>query len=260
MKPITLNDQQKTMLTADFIDYLDKLRTNENSITYRIDVKDMLKSKVKAPIVMFSKLANEKMKYLVENHNKEIAWHGTVTKVKKNYYITDILVYPQTVTSVTVTTDDEEYAKWLISLDDTTFNSMRLQGHSHVNMGVSPSGTDTNYYKDLLQNLGKDDYYIFMIINKKGDTFINIYDFAQNIIFEDNDIDIKIEGQSDHANWFKESMKLIKEPKPYSAQSTIVNKHGVPVTTTYNSRYSGIPEEDIEDQTAFHKWWKEKYK
>ena len=39
-------------------------------------------------------------------------------------------------------------------------------GHSHVNMGTSPSSVDLNHQEEILRMLGDNDFYIFMIWNK----------------------------------------------------------------------------------------------
>ena len=68
---------------------------------------------------------------------------------------------------------------------------------------VTPSdfgpGSDVHLYESILQTLRKTDYYIFMIVNKRREVFVMIYDMAQNIVFEKDDITIYVmlnNGQS----------------------------------------------------------------
>ena len=122
----------------------------------------------------------------------EIGWHGIVERHNNFFTIKDIIVYPQTVSGATVTTDAVEYSTWLMGLDDETFNHCRYQGHSHVNFSVTPSGVDRQFYDDILQTLQENDYYIFMITNKRSDIYIIIYDYTNNILFETKDITIKV--------------------------------------------------------------------
>ena len=107
--------------------------------------------------VYFTELAYRKFQALVDGFNNEVAWHGLAYRgedeSKDEYYITDILVYPQEVTGATVTTDQKKYQDWLMSQEDNIFNNVRMQGHSHVNMGVSPSGVDENLYESILTQL-----------------------------------------------------------------------------------------------------------
>ena len=120
--------------------------------------------------VLFTELAWQKMQLLVKEFDKEVAWHGIAERCeeKDTYLISDILVYPQEVTGSTVTTDQSKYENWLMSHDDDVFNNIRMQGHSHVNMAVSPSSVDLSLYERILDQLGSDMFYIFMIKNATG--------------------------------------------------------------------------------------------
>ena len=87
--------------------------------------------------------------------------------------------YPQKVTGATVNTDQEAYAKWMQELDDETFNSLRFQGHSHVNMGVSPSSTDIENQGRIVSQFGSaDHFYIFMIWNNSMDFSARVFDMS----------------------------------------------------------------------------------
>ena len=187
-----------------------------NKITFKLDLDDICKSrKLKTPVVAFSEIAKQKIDALVDQCDSEIGWHGIVERKDNKFFIKDILVYPQTVTGVTVEVDDEDYSiNWLQKLDDETFNALRMQGHSHVNMSTSPSGTDMNTYKKILDTLSDEDYYIFMIVNKRGTLWINIYDNKNNVIFEKNDISI-IYGNNKIQKWAQDTIKTFikKEPK-----------------------------------------------
>lgn len=160
-----------------------------SDISYKYSADIELKNKLD---VFFTPDAYAKMQSLVENAKEEIGWHGTVTKLESGFLITDILVYPQTVTSVTVRTDESKYAKWLMKLDDDIVNSMHFQGHSHVNMGVSPSSTDLDLYANMLTTLPDNGYYIFFIVNKRDNIYAEIYDMEANIKYETKDINIAI--------------------------------------------------------------------
>lgn len=248
MKPISLNDEQRGIIIQDFLRYINNIRTNSEKIEYSVKLNKPLENNVVKPIIFFTKLATDKMTYLVDKCSKEVAWHGLVTKEDNVYVIEDILVYPQTVTGTTVTTDDEETAKWMNNLDDVTFNKLRLQGHSHVHMGTSPSSTDTTYYNSLLQNLSSEDYYIFMILNKKNSFFLNIYDYAQNVIFELDDITVQFEqGLDPLAEWYAKSMELVQEIKPKKESKKDYGYNG------YVEDYKALGYETYTD------YWRDKY-
>jgi hypothetical protein len=144
----------------------------------------------KKPTILFTKKAYEKVTTICQTIDIEIAWHGVVTKEKDTYIIEDILVYPQEATPVTVTSNDDDYPSWLHNLPDNIFNKIRLQGHSHVNMATTPSGTDVINRDDILTQVT--DYYIFMIFNKKNSINIRLYDIKENICYEPQDIKLII--------------------------------------------------------------------
>ena len=167
-------------------------------------------------VVFFSEKAYLKMTALVRDFSDEVAWHGTAFRseddTKDWYYIDDILVYPQTVTGSTVNTDQEKYQTWLMNHEDDIFNNIRFQGHSHVNMGVSPSGVDTTHQEQILEQLDDDMFYIFMIWNKRNDFFSRIYDMKKNLMFETSDTTIKVlDGDYGLDSFLKASHELVQK-------------------------------------------------
>ena len=213
MKQIKPTKLDKIRALKAFEKYLNQYKSNSGHIRFDYDYNNSIEVDVK-PIVEFTPLAYLKMQSLVQNAKEEIGWHGLVAKADNVYKVYDIIVYPQTVTAVTVSTDEVEYANWLMSYPDEVFNDIRLHGHSHVNMGVSPSSTDTDFYNNLLNNLLDDDYYIFMIINKKNELNIWIYDSPNNIIFETKDIQVNVKiGDLELNEWYSENVKAnVKKP------------------------------------------------
>ena len=134
--------------------------------------------------------AYQKMRYIVNNCDKEVAWHGTVERVEDGFKVTDILLYPQLVTGATVDTDEKEYTNWLTGLGDDVFNSLRFHGHSHVRMATSPSATDEDNRKEFISKIGNDGFYIFFITNKAGDFSVRIYDARANAVYDKEDVTV----------------------------------------------------------------------
>ena len=98
--------------------------------------------------IRFSERAWIKMFALIHTYSTEVEWHGVVERLEPSvFYIKDVLIFPHEVTGATVTSDQTAYEKWLDTLDNDTFNALRFHGHSHVNMGVTPSGVDMNTAK-----------------------------------------------------------------------------------------------------------------
>ncbi len=141
--------------------------------------------------IVFTPKARARMFGLVTENQNEIAWHGTVDrKSDTEFVIHDILLYPQKTTVSTVKTDDKEYAEWLMSLPDGVFSRLRLQGHSHVNAPVTPSSVDLNQQHSIVKQLSGEDFYIFMIINKRFEINVRIYDLKTGMRYDTPDIDM----------------------------------------------------------------------
>lgn len=190
-KPITLTDELIVKMQEEFAEHLRKTKLSDGKLTYTksFSYED---EDAKAKL-MFTAIAYLKMLSLVQHVSDEVAWHGFVErKAEDLFLITDIVVYPQTVTGATVNTDQERYQRWIMEVDDEKFNNLRMQGHSHVNMACSPSATDLNHQEQILQQLTGDSYYIFIIWNKRGDHNIKIYDFTNNTLYEDKDIEVGV--------------------------------------------------------------------
>lgn len=157
--------------------------------------------------IILEPVAYSKMLMLMFGSDKEIGWHGLITRDEEDasvFHVNDVILFPQTVTSVTVTADDAKYPDWAMGLSDDVFAQCRFHGHSHVNMGVSPSGTDLAYYAQSIKAF-KNGFYVFMIMNKRFETFCQVYDFDNNTMYENNEIDIQI------GTGFKEELDKAKK-------------------------------------------------
>lgn len=194
MRYINIDDITKTDLITKFTNYINTARFTKATIDFTARLDQNLPKDIKKPTVYINDTAYLKMMLYVRDTDTEIAWHGTVIRnLEENYYyIEDVFLYPQKVTGTTVQTDQDKYNAWMENLEDNIYNNLRFQGHSHVNMGTTPSGTDLTYYNDILQVLPKTDFYIFAIMNKSGSLNMFVYDLAQNIIFDKEDLNIKI--------------------------------------------------------------------
>lgn len=217
MKRIQLTEEDVQEMISKFTNDLKGMRTRTDKINYTLTPK---KPEAEPTKVIFLPEAWCKMKALIEECSKEIAWHGIVTKTENEYIIEDIMMYPQEITGATVTSNDEKYPIWLSQLPDETFNKLKFQGHSHVNFTATPSGTDIALYEKFLKDLDSDSFYIFLIMNKSGDFWIEVYDLAKNLIYEKNDIELAVrfsDGSTD-TTWYLESTKnnIIEKQTNYS--------------------------------------------
>lgn len=173
---------------------------NEFAIT-KSDVesylKDIMKEETLKPTILITAEAYVKMLELVNQSSTEISWHGMVKRnnSKNIYLLYDILVFPQINSATSTTTNENDFAAWqteLIMDPKFPIEDLRMHGHSHVMMNVFSSGIDDGYQRDLIRKVEDGDYYIFMVFNKKMEIYPMLYDFNQQILFTDKDINIQI--------------------------------------------------------------------
>ena len=224
-KVIKLTTEQLQECRRDFDTALSTMKLTDGKISF---IKTITSPNEKATLY-FDPLAWRKMQTLIKEFDKEVAWHGVAYRgedeTKNEYFITDILVYPQKVTGATVNTDQEKYEMWLMQHEDEVFNNIRMQGHSHVNMATSPSGVDETHQAKILEQLEDDMFYIFLIWNKSNSKFIKIYDLKKNILFETIDVTVEILDDGSGIDEFLAEAKKLVEDKP--------------VTPYYSGGYSG---------------------
>lgn len=187
--------------------YDSTLYMNTSTVRVELDIKEILETyieeqQVAEPEVYITPDAYIKMRKLVDDNTTEIGWYGTVTQMPglNAFVIDDILVYPQTVTGVTCEQDDDRIFEFEMSLTTEQVNHKRFHGHSHVNMGVTPSGVDEQFYTDLLTQV--EDYFIIMVTNKKGDTYIRFYDVEHNIVYSNVPLNVLLVGGVDLGKWY----------------------------------------------------------
>lgn len=203
-------ESEQDEIVEKFKDFLKKNRNISDS-----SLKYLLPREVKKKaIVCFSEDAWRKINALVDEFDTEVAWHGTVRRTDdeiSSFLVDDIVVYPQEVTGATVNTDQEKYEKWLMGLGAEMIRSLRFHGHSHVNMGTSPSSVDTEHQKNVIEELGDDDFYIFMICNKKRDIWVRVYDTRYNTVYGPNDVEIKVEPTADISEFVATAKDIVVE-------------------------------------------------
>lgn len=195
-----------------------------DGVTLNFKLKEV-KDDRKATIT-FSAQAYMKIFALVHTYSTEVEWHGVVERTAADaFYIKDILIFPHKVTGATVISDQIEYEKWLDTLDNDTFNALRFHGHSHVNMGVTPSGVDMTYRHNILNNFGtpsatSDLFYIFLIFNKKGDISGEIYDLQNNALYSKStntdEINIVVEDCDWLTDFLDEAKRVVTESYSYN--------------------------------------------
>lgn len=232
-KYINIPEQSIADIKAAFDEALKKIKMSDG----RINFTKTFGTVKRECTLYFTEVAYLKMTALVREFDSEIAWHGIAKRCEGEedaYVVSDILVYPQEVAGATVTTDQQKYQTWLYNHDDEVFNNIRMQGHSHVNMGTSPSSVDLSLYERILDQLDDTMFYIFLIWNKKGDKTIKIYDMAKNILFETADITVKVlDGEIGMEKFLKEAKEMAQEKK--HTTPTVVKG----TSSSYSGYYGG---------------------
>ena len=177
------------------------------------------------PRINIETIAKDKMFAMAkECKHKECAAMGIVEHQKNSnvYTIVDFILYPQLVTSVTVTNDDDAYIKWLMNLDPDVANNLRCQIHSHVSMAVTPSSVDWKTWDELYK--ATPEFLITIIVNNKEDFNVFLFSREDNILYEKSDLDIRFTNNGvDMIDWYKKAEAdyiKYKEPASYINQNT----------------------------------------
>ena len=222
---INLNPVKEQVKEKLLEKYNETLFMNTTKIELKLDIEDMLKEYIEQqnivePTIYITPNAYIKMRMLVDKNDKEIGWYGIVNEMpglQATYIIEDIIVYPQKVTGVTVEQDEDRMFEFEMSLTTEQVNHKRFHGHSHVNMGTSPSGVDESFYQDLLSQVT--DYFIITITNKRNEYTTRFYDVANNILYTDVPIQLIQNDGSLYLDWYETNKEQVKE-HTYQAQTT----------------------------------------
>lgn len=196
---------------------------NTSSVDIKVDVKEILEQyiadkQLEEPKVYITTEAYVKLRKLVDDTTTEIGWYGTVTKMpgfESVFVIDDILVYPQTVTGATCVQDDDRVFEFELNLSTDQVNRKRFHGHSHVNMGVTPSGVDEQFYQDILTQV--DDYFIVMITNKSGAYYTRFYDMQNNILYTGIPVQVMLDNGIALEHWYDDATQNNIKEHTYTA-------------------------------------------
>lgn len=145
-----------------------------------------------------------KFKYFVDKvTQQECQWLSCVTREVDEeeeviwYNIEEMFIPEQTVTGVEVDTNDEQQFALFNEirennkLEDGSFDTERINfivenmnvwSHSHVNMGVGPSKTDIDTFREKIED-NPNKIHIMLIFNKKGEVYNKVYDPISGYIF-----------------------------------------------------------------------------
>ena len=239
MKPIFLTPAAKADLKKELEAAIERGCLFDGSFSFQ--KKYTCANKDQKITIYYTSSAFCKMYYLIESFKSEIGWHGLIKKLSDTeFLIYDILVFKQNVTGSTVTPDEEDYTKFLMSLSDEEAAHMHMHGHSHVNMGVTPSSVDTNFQRDIVATMNNKGFYLFQIWNKSLEVTSILYDFDAGVMYEKKDIEVDIlddDGIS-VASFVQKAEKLVHDTTPRRVTSSQSSSSGYNYSSSsYNSNY-----------------------
>lgn len=246
---------------ADIDILIEEIRERLKKNRGDVDIKQALKSDERTAVIYFTPEAWVKLYALVSSFSTEVQWHGLTERLSENEYeVYDIIVPPHTVGAATVTSDAEMYSQWINNLSDEEFNNLKFHGHSHVNMGVTPSSTDMKYRDDVITNCGREGFYIFMIFNKKNEWSAQIYDLENNALYDTKQIEVEVysETMGCLSEFVANAKKVATEPpKPVVTTTKTNNKAAASksysnVKSSYTYPY---PDVDYTYNSPNYKWW-----
>jgi len=156
-------------------DFKSNSLTRENTL--------ILPTKHKVPEVYFTPQTRAIIDHLVRACNQEVGWLGTVAEDNGVYVIDQIFVPKQTVTHTETDIGLDAMGALAEELFEKGDSPDRLYywGHSHVNMGVSPSSQDEDQIREYLEACPK---FIRSIHNKAGLQKVDFYDRDNRIIYQ----------------------------------------------------------------------------
>jgi len=145
------------------------------------------------PEVRFTVSAKEDMDLIIDNGGTdEIGWLGMVRRVGYHYEVYRILLPKQEVHSATTEITPLGLAELTGELlqegmAPAEISNLRLWGHSHVNMGVSPSGQDNAQMKMFTNGIerGPNPFFIRVVSNKKKEMHVSIFQYDLGIALID---------------------------------------------------------------------------
>ncbi len=182
------------------------------------------------------------IQYIIQACPKEVGWWGLVEKIGNDYIVTSLYVPAQLVHGAETDINSEAMANLTMELlkDNKDPGKLYYWGHSHVNMGVSPSGQDETQVREYLENCP---VFIRGIYNKSGASKVDIYDVAENVCYE------SVANGPAHPQLSTEDKALLD--KLIAAN---VKEAPIVVAKTNVTQYRGHQQDDFDDDFGYHNY------
>ena len=183
--------------------------------------------------------ARNKMELYCDLSEGEIGWLAYVEQFdKQGFLITDCALLKQEVHATTTEIRAEGLLEFWNNTPVEQQAKIKLWGHSHVNMSVSPSGQDDSqmeYFRD------GNPWFIRLITNKKREYHIDIYDYANGLKIHMDQADLKTYNPAENElkKQIEDEIKLKVSKKEYkSTASALPAKSSSTVWSNSKSKYS----------------------
>jgi hypothetical protein len=166
------------------------------------------------PDIYFTRETWVKQCHLVDKCSKEVGWFALVDydETNNSFTITEIVIPNQEVTAAETDIGKEDLADAAMELIEQGKDTSKMYAwfHSHVDMGVSPSGQDEYQVEDFLEDLADQPEvpaFIRGIQNKKGDLKIDVYYIQHGIAYQNVNFYVI---HDDDPQWYKDIEAEIK--------------------------------------------------
>lgn len=208
-----------------------------------------------APIITFSPLAWAKTWILVEECAKEVGWFGEVEELPDNMYcVTDIHIPSQQVTHTETDIDAAGLGELAEEIGLDRAIKLLFWGHSHANMGVTPSGTDVTTALSFTEY--QIDYLACGIFNKARKMRLDLYHFNNGIIFKDLNGSIYTPEHEELRESLQAEIKDKVEEVRYVPAQSFAQHGGVqPRGTVYSNNYNWNRRNGQSSDVEFNEAW-----
>ena len=254
MKPIFLTKEDKDKMRQEFETELNNIHLFNGSFLFARSYNYSNSDNTRKARILYTPAAYVKMLKLISSFDSEIAWHGLVKRGEADgdFIVYDIITHEQTVSGSTVTTSDEQYIRFMECLTDEEADNMFLQAHSHVNYGVTPSNVDLQHQAKIVQMMSSrktKGFQIFQIWNKSLKCSSFIYDFANNIYYENKDVetDVVLDSADDYliTDFIEHAKQLVVVTQPM--------RNGM--TTQDKPKTKAAAKGGKKDGSSMRQWW-----
>lgn len=144
--------------------------------------------KITAPTIKITKNAVKWLTAMADLHSHEVGVFGFVDELPDNVYVVRDIFYPKHSEANGATCEispegETLMAEWLMSHNrEDDLSKVKFWGHSHVDMGVSPSVQDEE--QSIKRMNMNESYLIRGIFNKAGLLSISFYDYINKRRFD----------------------------------------------------------------------------